>query len=388
MPLDPNIILQAQAPKFDNPIDIAAKAMTLKQLAQQGQIQGQQIADNNAMREAFKNNVVTNPDGTSSVNQKGLLSDLYKSSPMQAMNAQKSFAEMGREEQKALREKAINDIDLTSRAMGAVKDPNSYASGVNFLKSIGVDTKNFPEQYDPNFIKTSLAKALTYKEQLEQAHKERSLDIKEKSVDALRGTKENEKDQKDALALNKHLETGWATRGAQAGRVQGKINDAEASEALIQQGRNQPGGLDSRQIEELAQSTARLLGGGTTASARVEALVPHTFFGRSQSLKEWLSNKPQGAEMQAFVDRMAETVSREKALAMKQIKQFQIEGLPVYDRLKKKNPELYNSILSAKGIASDMIDEKGRYKEPRETTSFDHLSDEDLFKAYSAAGGK
>src|SRR5262249_18470160 len=134
--------------------------------------------------------------------------------------------------------------------------------------------------------------------------------------------KVSEQDNKDAQNLNKHLELGWTGRSGQAGIVQGKINAAEHAQALLDQPKNQPGGLDSRQVEELAQSTSNLLGNGTQASARVEALVPHTFFGRAQSLNEYFSNHPQGQEMQAFTDRLGETIAREKKLAENQKRQF------------------------------------------------------------------
>lgn len=180
--------------------------------------------------------------------------------------------------------------------------------------------------------------------------------------------KANEADNKDAQNLDKHLSLGWSGRSGQAGVVQGKINAAEAAEALLEQAKTQPGGLDSRQIEELSQSTARLLGGGgAQASGRVEALVPHTFWGKAQSLKEYLTNHPTGSGLQAFTERMADTIKREKELAQNQKRQFQVEGLAAFSRLKKNNPDLYNSILSSKGIDPSMINEKGQYQAPAET---------------------
>jgi hypothetical protein len=65
--------------------------------------------------------------------------------------------------------------------------------------------------------------------------------------------------------------------------------------------------------------------------------------------------------MQAFTDRIAETVNREKELAQNQMKEYQIQTLPAHSRLRTNNPDLYNSILRAKGIEPEMIDEKGRY---------------------------
>lgn len=170
-----------------------------------------------------------------------------------------------------------------------------------------------------------------------------------------------ERDSKDSQALDRHLSNGWTGRSGQAGAVQAKINAAEAAEALAEQGKHQDGGLDSRQIEELAQSAARMLGGGASASARVEALVPHTLGGRAQSLAEYISGNPKGANQQAFVDRIVETIQREKALARDQQRQYQIEGLASFNEFKKRNPEQFRAILRSKGITDDMIDENGRY---------------------------
>jgi len=172
-------------------------------------------------------------------------------------------------------------------------------------------------------------------------------------------------DKKDAIELDNHLSKGWTARSGQAGVVQGKIVSAEAAEQLIEQGRQQKNGLDSRQIEELAQSTAKLLGGSAAASARIQALVPHTWYGKAQTVKEWLTNNPQGLGQEEFVMRMAETVKREKGLAEEQKKQFQIEGLSARSGFKKRSPELYNSILRSKGIDDSSINEKGQYNKPQ-----------------------
>lgn len=168
----------------------------------------------------------------------------------------------------------------------------------------------------------------------------------------------------DVKKMSDMLQKGWTMRSGQAGQVQGKINAAESAEALLAQGDQQPGGLDSRQVEELAQSTARLLGGGTQASARVDALVPHTLLGNVQSFKEWIGNKPTGQEMQAFTDRMADTIAREKQLALDQKRQYQVGAVAPFQDLKKKAPEAYKYILDSQGISPDMISEKGTYNKP------------------------
>ena len=180
---------------------------------------------------------------------------------------------------------------------------------------------------------------------------------------------ESKQDSKDIAALNEHLSKGWAGRSGQTGKVQEKINNAEYAKGLIEQGRHQEGGLDSRQVEELAQSTARMLGGGAQASSRVEALVPKTFFGKAQSFKEWISNKPTGQQMQAFVDRMEETIDREKSIAENQKRTFQVEGLPRFSRLKKSNPDAYYNALKSRGLDDSMVDENGKLKQADQPSS-------------------
>ncbi len=245
-------------------------------------------------------------------------------------------------------------------------DPNSAVSKGyrDMMKQFGVNVQGDASASDMEKIAPWIAKAYEGKENRDQ--QKDLMKYKYKELAAMNKLKGQERDaetsNKDALKLQEHLDKGWAARGGQAGVIQNKINSAEAAEALIDQGRGQPGGLDSRQIEELAQSTARLLGGSNTASARVEALVPHTLTGKSQTLKEFLTNEPQPQQMQAFTDRLAETVQREKELAKNQKRSFQVEGLAAHKRFREKNPDLYNQILESKGIDSSSIDEKGRYK--------------------------
>lgn len=217
--------------------------------------------------------------------------------------------------------------------------------------------------FDPIKLKETIAQRQEASAMRGEIAKQSQADRQERTQER-QDNKVKDQDNKDVMALKHDLTAGWAGRSGQAGVVQGKINSAEAAEQLLQQAKTQKDGLDSRQIEELAQSTSKLLGGGNTASARVDALVPHTFLGRAQTMKEYLTGNPSGQDMQAFTDRLADTISREKDLANNQKKQFQIEALPAHARLRNSNPELYNSMLQSQGIDSSMIDKNGRYTAP------------------------
>lgn len=266
--------------------------------------------------------------------------------------------------------KAAAIQDMTTKQAVDADDPNSMRSRA----AVMMLNKITPGLYSPEDLKKmnynqalDNMKAAEVKGKIDdtKATREARNDLLRDKMGIANQAKISDMDKKDALELDGHLAKGWTARSGQAGIVQGKIVNAEAAQKLIDQGKSQKGGLDSRQIEEVAQNVSKMLGGGAAASARIEALVPHTFFGKAQSLREYLSNSPQGAGAEDFVKRLEETVKREKELAENQKLQYQVEGLPARAGFKKRNPDLYNSILQSKGIDPSMIDKKGRYSQPQ-----------------------
>lgn len=375
MPLDASIISQGvQAPKIDNPMDVAAKAMTMQQLANQNTISNQQISDDQASRAAYKNAVTVGPDGNPTLDRQKLYASLGQINPKTMIEQQKTDLATDAATREAQIKKFTDQTTLMHDLAYSMNDQASYTLARQKGIEAGLpNAANIPEQYDPNYVAKMRTHTGTATEQLAQYNKDREFNQKDDEL----GTKHEENalkrqqlglDRNDKLGkdLDTHLDKGWVGRSGQAGVVQGKLVSAEAAQALIDQGLSQPGGLDARQIEELAQSTGKLLGGGASASARIEALVPHTAWGNVQSFKEWLTNNPTGAGQEEFVKRMAETVSREKALAENQKRQFQIEGLAAHSNLKKSDPDKYNAILQSKGITPDMIDKNGRYVQPKQ----------------------
>lgn len=391
MPLDPNIILQGRQPEIANPMDMMNKALTMRQLGQQTQLQDQQIAENQGIKSAFNQNVTTDANGNPTINKQGVLSTLMKNGQgKQAVDYQKMFADQDLDVMK-------KNTQTSKELAWSVSDEPSYQQAKAKMAAMGLpNADKMPSQFDPNFVKNWQVHTLEGEKQIDVALKEKEfaqktqeLGIKHEENSIKRDQMGIDREDKMAQNLDKHLALGWAGRSGQAGQVQGKMNNAEYVEGLINQGKSQPGGLDIRQVEEVAQGTARMLGGSAAASARVDALLPHSAVSKGMTAIEWLANKPQGAELQAFTDRMAETVAREKAIAQTQMHQFQVEGLAAHAALKKRNPELYNSILQSKGITPDMIDEKGRYKAPSAgANDFHSMSEDELDKAYKAAGGK
>lgn len=401
MPLDPNIILGGQAPKFMTASELAQGAQSMRGLA----VQNRQDQEDLATRAAYNRNVTQGADGTMTVNKPAVLSDLYKINPQKAIEAQGQFQSQDTAQKEAQMKQLKDQTEIAHQLAWSIPtDPTAppeakqaaWTRAKTLAGQYGLPNNDtLPDQYPGDgFVKNMQIGTMTAQEQIQKQEKDREfaqkgteLDLKHDENSIKHQQMVGDRDNKDAESLDKHLALGWTARSGQAGVVQGKLVSAEAAQQLIDQGKSQPGGLDSRQIEELAQSTGKLLGGGAAASARIDALVPHTLYGKAQSMQEYLTNNPTGAGQQAFVQRLADTVAREKALAENQKIQFQIEGLPSHARLKNSNPNLYNSILQAKGIDPTVIDDKGRYKAP-DASPFHALSDDELDKAYKAAGGK
>jgi hypothetical protein len=379
MPIDPNIALQGQSPQFANPLDMATKAMTLSSLSMKNTQEQQSLSDDQATRKAFADNIITNPDGSTTLNRQGALSDLAKTAPTKAVALQQQFATNDIQSQEArmglltkqaeLGKQLAWGIDVSAPPEVKQAQWTKMIQTASAYKLPNADTLS-PQYPGDDFVKSMQYHTLTAAQQMEQANKNKEFNLKSQDL-ALQRQKFNfENDQKDVKDLQDHLQKGWTARSGQAGIVQGKLNAAERAEQLIAQGKNQEGGLDSRQMEELAQSASNLLGGGSQASARVEALLPHTAAGKVQSLKEYLSNLPQGANQSAFTDRLAETIEREKQVANDQKRQYQVEGLPRFQRLAKSQPTVYNSMLEAAGVDPSMIGPKGQYKKSGPASQF------------------
>lgn len=154
-------------------------------------------------------------------------------------------------------------------------------------------------------------------------------------------------------------------RGGNMAKNQAQVDQADRLKGLYTEANGDIRNLDSRQMEELAIGMNKMLSGSSSGSVtQVQALLPHTVVGSATKLKEWLMNDPTGTDQVKFVQRMAETVEREREIAQGQVKAAQIQRLSAYDKLKGRDPERYQQLLNSYGIEESDMDEKGRYKPP------------------------
>lgn len=132
-----------------------------------------------AINQAYKDNLVTNPDGTTSLNQQGLLAQIGK-----AGYGQESYA-LGKQFQQDDYAKAENDYKAQTRKNGfiasalniAKQNPNHYGQIRNDLIKNGmISAQDAPEQFDPAFVDSAIARGQSLQEQLDNGFKQKQFE--------------------------------------------------------------------------------------------------------------------------------------------------------------------------------------------------------------------
>lgn len=402
----------AQAPDF---IGAAANGLKLRDMVRQQQIADRAQNFQNTLKGAYQQD----PQTGQLTFDNSKLKDLAQIDPEKAYAMQVQMRQQALEQQKANMELHHVQLGDMAQILGKATDEPSYQLAVKEATDKGyLHAGELPDSYaaasmkgpngEPSAIDAHRNQALTYQEQISNSLKGREVGAAEQTASAKKSQadtaaaelpiKQGELAVKKQQAANEgkkldvelgnrdysqgkdlveHLQKGWAARSGATGDVQMRLNAADRAQQLIDQGKGQKGGLDQRQVGELAMSTAALLGGGAATDAKMNELLPETAVSKGMGWKEYLQNAPQGAELQAFTDRLAETTQRERALAVNQKRQFQVEGLPQFEAMKGRDPEGYWRKLRAAGIKPEMIDQNGQYKAPVGTPGGPPLSQQD-----------
>lgn len=162
------------------------------------------------------------------------------------------------------------------------------------------------------------------------------------------GEKEEQRAQKRLADLQNALDPSKQRQGA-FGVSKQVFDRAERLESLASS--LPDGNLDSRQIEELAIGLNSMLSGANTgAQEQVKALVPKTIWGDAKKLQEWITNNPTGLNQQNFVNRMLDSIRREKETAKAQINRTQFGRIAAYADLEKTHPDAFANILQGQGV--------------------------------------
>lgn len=124
-----------------------------------------------------------------------------------------------------------------------------------------------------------------------------------------------------------------------------------------------PKDLSPNNMAELAMMSAALASGSNSpAQHSIESLTPKSVGSDFAKIKQWLSDEPQGANQQAFVKLMLEQAKREEDVIKPEILKAQLQAVPNYAHLSKKDAVRYQSLLHAAGIDPSTLDENGLEK--------------------------
>lgn len=155
----------------------------MKELADQRKLREKKIADNEAIKEAYKKNLVDGKGGMKSLNKEGLVADLYKLNPEKAMQLQQSFKSQQRAEKKENLTDYMNKVNLAGQILGSAKDPESYqAARAQLISNDIMDEDELPFDYDPSLVSGYANRAMTMRDRLQKQWKERELEQKDREL--------------------------------------------------------------------------------------------------------------------------------------------------------------------------------------------------------------
>lgn len=184
MAIDASIPLQVKGLQLDNPLDVASKVMSMKQLARQGQMQDRQVAEEEDIRNAFRKNVIVGEDGKTTLNKPAVLSDLYKKNPAKAIEAEQQFKKMDEQEAEAKLKQVTQQTEVAKQLAWSISDPVSYEQARQTGLKLGLpNADKLPAQYPGDgFIQQMQMRTLTASEQLAQQWKQKEFQQKEREI--------------------------------------------------------------------------------------------------------------------------------------------------------------------------------------------------------------
>lgn len=198
------------------------------------------------------------------------------------------------------------------------------------------------------------------REELAKQKREELSIIKGKAGEEKRGAEIRKLNEK----MGTDIDSFKARSNTPTGKAQENINRAERLEALVfkaNRGEFNPMEVDNLtpyEMTELAIGLANMLTGGSTAAqSTIKKLTPDT--AKSYLLKNlsWLSNKPIGADQQAFTERFANTIRREKQVNQNQINQAILDkAFTTHRAFRDYSPnDFYETLANKTGMTLDEI---------------------------------
>ncbi len=211
MPIDSSIALQVRPIQIEPQTNALARVLQLQGLQQQnalgaGQLQDAQAAreEKNALR-AYLGNTSTNLDTPEGI------AGLYRAAPLQAQGILKGRLDLTKTQTGIEKDKADAAATLfkTEHAkyqamadlIGSATDQASYDAAKARGAAMGLTPDpNAPAQFDPRYVANAQQQALTTVQRIEQAARQRGLDLQQRGQDMTASTARRGQDMTAATA--------------------------------------------------------------------------------------------------------------------------------------------------------------------------------------------
>jgi hypothetical protein len=218
MPIDPSIIAGIKPIQIQDPLESYGKSLTLQTLMQKGQMQDQEIQDQQAYRQAFKDAGGDSAKLGQNLMNAGLGKQYgeFQKTQFEAQKAQSGIAKDKAETSKIDYETQIGKLSHGAALLGNAVDQPSWEQAVRTGVMSGIITPDFasklPQQYDPQVVKQLQDGALTQVQKLADQRARESQDIIKRGQDMTQATAFRGQDKVDARAKDT-LEQGKVPAG-------------------------------------------------------------------------------------------------------------------------------------------------------------------------------
>lgn len=168
--------------------------------------------------------------------------------------------------------------------------------------------------------------------------------------DQAKSDKADLKDEDKIIKLGETL--SFATRPNSPAKIaEVNLNNINRANQLVDQVRLQPGGPDARQTYELALAQIRaLIGTQTLSEKEVAAVLPTTFKGNVLQYIEKIKNEPIGLDQLKFMERLQDTLNREKKVNGEIVNKFRTEIATTYGDVIARKQDRAGQILQLHGL--------------------------------------
>lgn len=377
MPLDSSIAMGAKLPELPNPMDMAIKAMTLKDLSsksQLNQIQNQQaqqdFSDNQALRTAVSNNTKVDPSGVPTIDRSGMLRELGTTSPSLVPKAAMQFAQQDMEIQNQKFKSQAEKMGMAGQLAGSVTDQPSLDNLHKTATAMGLDTSPIPTQYDPVETPKIMAnlqmRALTAQQQIEAQAKQQGLTIEQNKANIenkkldLELKKNSSQQNQETLSALQALRGNPALQRAETNVLSAKnLNDLAEQLRDPNTGEINLNNANPQQVRLANHELLRMASGGSGSEADLESLQPGTPQYKLAELHQKLTGKVSGADAAQYLQQgldYANTLSKSSSQFLYQNAKHVVDAKRNY--LAPQDQQQYNSWLnnmkSGKAFFGDM----------------------------------